>query len=133
MSTFIDCKGSPPAASAVAQSRLRVIQRTKAYIRSRLDFPITTADLARVSGVSERTLEYSFQEVLGVNPTTYVKAIRLNGVRRALKSGEAGTDTVAELAESWGFRHLPRFAGDYQRMFGELPSQTLRRRPTESR
>lgn len=34
---------------------------------------------------------------------------------------------VQEVAARWGFWHLSRFASDYRTLFGESPSQTLRR------
>jgi len=34
---------------------------------------------------------------------------------------------VKEIAIEHGFVELGRFAGDYRRMFGELPSETLQR------
>jgi AraC-like DNA-binding protein len=33
---------------------------------------------------------------------------------------------VNEIAARWGFDHAGNFAADYRRLFGELPSQTLR-------
>jgi len=33
---------------------------------------------------------------------------------------------VQDIAARWGFWHLSHFANDYRRMFGELPSETLR-------
>lgn len=35
---------------------------------------------------------------------------------------------MTQVAYRWGFNHLSRFAADYRRLFGEVPSQTLRRR-----
>nr|WP_289711683.1 helix-turn-helix domain-containing protein [Escherichia coli] len=35
---------------------------------------------------------------------------------------------LTELALDFGFAHLGRFAEQYRRQFGELPSETLRRR-----
>lgn len=32
-----------------------------------------------------------------------------------------------EKALDWGFRHLGRFAGDHQELFGEIPEATLAR------
>ena len=37
---------------------------------------------------------------------------------------------VAGIAESFGFRHLGQFAADYRELFGELPSETIRRAPS---
>ncbi|GAA2311575.1 hypothetical protein [Streptomyces violaceusniger] len=37
----------------------------------------------------------------------------------------SGTN-VAQIAYQWGFGHLGRFAGDYQRRYSQLPSTTLR-------
>jgi AraC-like DNA-binding protein len=49
------------------------------------------------------------------------------GTRKELLEGQ-DTDDVTVIAERWGFSHLGRFAGNYQKIFGEKPSQTLRRR-----
>jgi AraC family ethanolamine operon transcriptional activator len=38
------------------------------------------------------------------------------------------SETVTEVAFRWGFWHLSRFAREYRSMFGESPSETLRRR-----
>jgi AraC family ethanolamine operon transcriptional activator len=34
---------------------------------------------------------------------------------------------VKDAVEAYGFWHLSRFSRDYKTMFGELPSETLRR------
>jgi AraC-like DNA-binding protein len=34
---------------------------------------------------------------------------------------------ITEAAAEWGFWHMGKFAADYRRQFGELPSETLRR------
>jgi len=87
------------------------------------------ADLCIELGVSRRTLQYSFQDVLNLNPVKFLRAIRLNAVRRALKSADAnGRETVADVAARWGFWHLSHFAAEYKAMFDELPSETLKRR-----
>jgi AraC family ethanolamine operon transcriptional activator len=82
-------------------------------------------DLCRELAVSERTLHYAFQEVRGLSPMAYFQANRLNAVRQELKAAPAGTATVQEIAQRWGFFHTGEFAAAYRRLFGELPSQTL--------
>jgi len=117
--------GAPKTASACA-GRRNVVDAAKAFMRSHIAEPITVADLCRELGVSRRTLQYSFQEVLGINPVAFLRAMRLNGVRRDLKGAVRPGDSVQDIAARWGFWHLGHFVTDYKRMFGELPSETLR-------
>lgn len=109
-------------------SRQHVVDAAKAYMRSRIDQPISVADLCVELGVSRRTLQYSFQQVLGLNPVRFLRAMRLNGVRRELKAAAAPSGSVLDIAARWGFWHAGHFVTDYKRMFSELPSETLRRK-----
>ncbi|MEV6902279.1 helix-turn-helix domain-containing protein [Amycolatopsis sp. NPDC051372] len=54
-----------------------------------------------------------------------LRDIRLGRAHRALLGADR---TVAEIASSCGFTHLSRFAQEYRARFGELPSETARRR-----
>ena len=89
---------------------------------------LTVSEIAARVGVSLRTLEYSFVQVFGVTPQHYVKCQRLRYARRDLRVMGAKT-SVTEIAMKWGFWHLGRFSGSYSDLFGELPSETLRRCP----
>jgi AraC family ethanolamine operon transcriptional activator len=53
-------------------------------------------------------------------------AMRLNRVRRILARAPEGV-SVTDAATRFGFFHLGRFSGQYRRLFGELPFETLRR------
>jgi len=106
--------------------RHRLVARAQDHMREHVEEPLTVEDLCRALKVSRRTLQYSFQEVLQLNPVSYLRAMRLNGVRRMLKSGGPERQSVQDIAARWGFWHLSHFANDYRRMFGELPSETLR-------
>ena len=112
--------------TAPGGGRRLIVERAREYMRAHIDEPITVADLCTVLKVSRRTLQYSFQDILNLNPVSFLRALRLNGVRRALKSAEHGHDSIADIAARWGFWHLSHFAADYKVMFGELPSDTLR-------
>lgn len=115
------------ADTAIAPSRKAVVDRVREYILAHREEPVTVADLCEALNVSRRTLQYSFQAVLNVNPVAYLRAIRLNGTRRALRAAAGDPSvTVADIAARWGFWHMSHFAADYKLMFGELPSQTLR-------
>jgi len=117
----------PPGAGGGAETttatRQRVVREARRYMQQHADAPISVPDLCQALHVSRRTLQYSFQDVLQMSPVTYLRTLRLNGVRRDLKRG--GDEAVGDHAARWGFWHQSRFAADYRHLFGELPSQTL--------
>jgi AraC-like DNA-binding protein len=87
------------------------------------------SDLCRAAGVSERTLEYAFKEIMGLAPMAYLIRVRLHRARRALLAATQGSTTVSAVALDWGFWHFGEFSRAYRECFGELPSDTLRRKP----
>ncbi len=112
-------------------SHRKVVSRAREYMLSRPDQMISVVDLCENLHVSRRTLQNCFQKVLGVCPTTYLKALRLNAVRRELRNRESDSITVQDVAANWGFWHMSQFAVDYRHMFSELPSETLKARGIE--
>ncbi|WP_394790644.1 helix-turn-helix domain-containing protein [Rhodoferax sp.] len=106
----------------------RLAQAARSHIeQAARDCPLSVAELVAVLGVSRRCLQYAFQDALGVNPVAYLRAERLNRVRRVLRVlGEA--DSVTEAATRFGFWHFGHFANDYRALFGERPSDTFRLR-----
>ncbi|MCY1267398.1 Helix-turn-helix domain protein [compost metagenome] len=83
-------------------------------------------DIARRTGYSRRALELIFNRSIGMPPGRWFLNIRLNNVMRDLLLARPDC-RVADIAARWGFRHFSRFAYQYRRAFGELPSETLRR------
>lgn len=108
------------------RSHAAVVDRAKSYILSHPFEAVTIAELCLKIGVSRRRLQYSFQETLDTSPIQYLRAIRLDRVRRELKKITDDTTGVQDVAARWGFWHLGHFSTDYKRMFGESPSATLR-------
>ena len=91
------------------------------------DEPPTIEEVCRAAETSRRTLNYAFSERFDVTPKQYLLAVRMQRVRRDLVLA-APANKVSEIAANWGFWHMGKFAADYRRQFGELPSQTLKRR-----
>ncbi|MDR0701788.1 MAG: helix-turn-helix domain-containing protein [Azoarcus sp.] len=112
---------------APARLRQTIIERARACVNETSGEPLSVADLCMRIGVSRRALQNSFQEVLDLNPVKFLRAMRLNGVRRALREAGPQGNTVGDIAARWGFWHLSRFAADYREMFGERPSDTLKK------
>ena len=112
---------------ATPTKALRVVAQARAYIETNQDQPTTVLDLCKQTHTSQRTLQYCFEQVIGMSPAAYLKVVRLNGFRRELlMAGRSAT--IGDLAAQWGFWHLSQFSLDYKRQFGELPSETVKRR-----
>ena len=103
-----------------------LVVRATEFVASRLGDPPSVGELCEVLGVSRRTLQSAFQVCWGMGPLAWLTTLRLNAVRRRLKSAAS----VTEAATEFGFWHFGHFAGDYQALFGECPSHTLRRHRT---
>lgn len=110
-------------------SHRKVVEKAKAYMTANFDRPVSMVELCRATAVSQRTLQYCFESVFNTNPVNYLKLMRLNGVRRSLKTNRSGNASVQTAAEEWGFWHLSRMAKEYKELFGELPSETLKTNP----
>jgi AraC family ethanolamine operon transcriptional activator len=105
-------------------ARRQWVNRACELMLAQPDEPLSMLALCSRLGVSRRKLNYCFQDVLGTSPMQYLRVVRLNGVRRELRSGTARA--VQEAAARWGFFHMGQFSTDYKRQFAELPSATLR-------
>lgn len=103
----------------------RDVRRAIDFAHANLDKPLSLADLVEVAGVPARTLNEHFRAVTGFPPMAYLQRQRLNAVRASLMGQPARG--VTETALAFGFSHLGRFSAAYRRMFGETPSDTLRR------
>jgi AraC-like DNA-binding protein len=113
--------------SVSASRRAMSMERGRRYIDSNLVGPLRIANVCEAAGVRARTLEYGFRELFGISPVSYIKAQRLNRVRRLLLSPASARRTITAIALDSGFWHLSQFAADYQKFFGESPSITRRR------
>jgi AraC family transcriptional regulator, ethanolamine operon transcriptional activator len=110
-------------------ARLRgLYDRAVVYIQHHLGSDLTISRLAKAMSVSERRLQQAFHVEAGVSPAQYIKAVRMNYVRRDIMSTDYLNEPIADIAARWGFWHPSRFGQDYRKMFGCPPSND---RPSE--
>lgn len=114
-------------ASPTFLNRHRIVEQVRGYVLAHPMENVSIPDLCRHFHVSRRTLQYCFEDVMGMSPVSYVRMLRLNEVRRELQDSNY-YGQVTRVALSWGFHHLSQFSGDYRRMFGMLPSEAARGR-----
>ena len=119
----------PGTNKKISSSPLResALQRAIDFVSQNEGDLLRVSHVCQVAKVSERTLQYAFREYYGISPKKYLEAIRLNNAHRLLNLLNPDTARVNEIAYQTGFWHLGKFAADYKRMFGELPSTTLKR------
>jgi AraC family ethanolamine operon transcriptional activator len=118
----------PTRGDRTRQGHSLVVKIAEDYALSHTGDHLYVSDLCRAAAVSERTLEGAFDEVLELTPMTYLIRLRLHRAREALLAATPGSTTVSAEALNWGFWHFGEFSRAYKDCFGELPSDTLRRR-----
>ncbi|WP_341313110.1 helix-turn-helix domain-containing protein [Paraburkholderia sp. IMGN_8] len=116
--------GADPHRNAEARTarNWQLVRGVRELVEGSPDCPLSVAELCARFRASRRTLQYAFEDILGVNPSAYIRAVRLDHVRREL----CGSSSVTEVATRWGFWHFGNFSNEYRGQFGELPSETWR-------
>jgi transcriptional regulator GlxA family with amidase domain len=113
-------------AAPVAPGRPAAVRDAMGIIEAGPHLPLTTSTLAMQCQVSVRTLQQGFQRHLGMSPMAYVRVVRLRRAHRDLRSADPTHNTVAAIAQRWGFSNRSRFAAAHKTMHGQTPLQTLR-------
>ncbi len=110
-----DARAEPPL-PFTRSVRQGIVQRARDYALSRTDEPVTVVELCPALRISRRTLQTCFHDMLGMSPHQYLRTLRLNGLRRDLRTAVAATSSVQAVAARWGFWHLSSCAADYRRL-----------------
>ncbi|ADP15754.1 bacterial regulatory helix-turn-helix protein, AraC family protein 14 [Achromobacter xylosoxidans A8] len=113
----------PGRRGAVLPRHVRSVQD---YLQAHAHESVSAEQLARIAGVSVRSLYAGFKEFLGVSPMHYLRDLRMERAHAELVSGESRN--IAGVALRWGFAHMGRFSAGYKERYGVSPSQSLRRR-----
>jgi AraC family ethanolamine operon transcriptional activator len=107
--------------------RSQLVRQAEDYMLANLEQPITLKDLCKILNTSKTPLNYGFQEVFGLSPLAYLRVLRLHAAHKALKAADPQTTKIVGIAERFGFWHKGRFSQYYEKIFGELPSETLKK------
>ena len=107
----------------------KVVKLVLDYVHSEPSEEITAVEMCTLANCSQSWLERSFKKRFGVTPKRYVKFLRLSRLREnLLNPDEVEGRTVIEFASIYGFWHMGQLAADYRNVYGELPSDTLKKR-----
>ncbi|MFJ3484386.1 AraC family transcriptional regulator [Pseudomonas sp. NPDC090202] len=114
----------PPSLDAHAASFERIAE----YIDQHLKLELDSEVLARQAQISVRSLYALFARHVRTTPKSYIRQKKLERIHACLADPRSHVRNVTELAMDYGFLHLGRFSESYRKQFGELPSDTLKRR-----
>ena len=101
------------------------LRKVVEIINSHEGVSLSVKQLCELASVSERTLQYAFKDKYKVSPSEYIKAYRLNRVKRELFSSKDENINIFSIAAKYDFWHMSQFSSDFKKQFGILPSNCL--------
>ena len=108
-------------------NRTRIITACRELLEQRTGETVRVDQMAAAAKVSERTLRSAFIEYFGIPPARYLQLRQLNQVHHALRRADPAWVTVSGVLVDHGVWEFGRFASRYRHLFGELPSETMRK------
>ncbi len=89
-------------------------------MENHIDRPIPVTGIARRLGLSTRSLEMLFANVIGQSPGNYYLSLRLKAARRLILDTHL---SMADTAEQTGFSSISSLSRAFKRHFGQAPSK----------
>ena len=105
----------------------KLVRSARKHISSTRYDMLRVDEMAEVLGISERALRYMFQEYFSASPKKIIEAFTIRSIRNDLLAADPNERSVTNIVMDHGIYELGRFAARYRRLYGEQPSETLRR------
>ncbi len=102
------------------------VKQARAFIEAHLQDEIELADIAAAVNISPRLLQKAFAQEYDCSPMRFVARARLERIRQELERSSDAT-RIIDVMMSYGITQGGKFAKEYQQLFGEKPSDTLKR------
>ena len=97
--------------------------KVEKVLRQRLDEPVRLAEVARLTGLSERSAVRACRAATGLPPARRLKHIRLAQARNLLQLTDL---TVTEIALAVGYERVQEFSRDMRKYTGHSPREVRR-------
>jgi AraC-like DNA-binding protein len=114
-------KSHPKIRHGNNQSSHIITELSVEYIKANLSNKITIADLTKLTGYSERSLQMVFKKELNQSPIEYIEAQRLLKAKVLIEKHKQ-SKKISEVAQEVGLTHLGRFSVTFRKHFGISPS-----------
>ncbi|MDR1013607.1 MAG: AraC family transcriptional regulator [Coriobacteriales bacterium] len=104
-------------------SRARTVRLMRDRLVSGLGERISLEGLAREHGIGLTLFQNAFRDIYGLTPYAYLKHYKMHQAAARLTDG---TESVAEIAQSLGYRNASKFAGAFKDVLGTTPREYRR-------
>lgn len=91
---FRACRRCHPRKAQLRDPQLEMAQRVCRLIEASEGEPVTLAALSAEIGVSTFHLQRTFKSIMGISPSQYADACRINRFKQSVRSGEAITNAI---------------------------------------
>lgn len=104
-----------------------VIADAQSWLACNYQTPHPVAEMARRSGLTERTFKRRFKQATGFAPVDYVQSLRIEEAKQMLETGDLPADAIAY---EIGYEDPAFFRKLFKRLTGVTPSRYRRRYQT---
>lgn len=104
------------------------VTRVAQAMEKRIERPVEIQALAALVGMSERQIERLFKQHVGMTPSDYYMALRLDRARELLRLSGL---SVTAVGLATGFASASHFSTAYRRRFGRAPSAERKAGPPD--
>lgn len=112
----------PAVRTSTRYELMRRLNLARGHLHDVTDRAVGTAELARISGISQFELLRNFRRCFGRPPATYHRLLRL---KLAMEQVNRNAMTCAQAAQAYGFADGSSFSHAYRRAFGVPPVRSL--------
>jgi AraC-like DNA-binding protein len=102
------------------------VKQASLFIEAHLQDEIELTDIAAAVNISPRLLQKAFAREHDCSPMRFVARARLERIRQELERSSDDT-RIIDVMMNYGISQGGKFAKEYQQLFGEKPSDTLKR------
>jgi len=103
------------------------IKRARDLLHESMEEASDITNLAKELGISERLLHHAFKKNYGITPKKYLLNLRMNRVKQDLLLADPTTTSIPSIIQKYNFYNHGTFTQAYRDLFGELPSDSLKK------